>query len=196
MFQGVAQLADVAEPGQRLQEAQRLRQQRQAPRLEAAQEVLGQRLDVLGPLAQRRQVDLEDVEAEEQVVAEAALGDAARQVLVRRGQDADVERLRLVAADRQHLVVLQHAQQLDLHRQRDVGQLVEEDGAAVGQGEQAGARLGGPGEGPADVAEQLALDEVRVEGGDVDRQERPVAAARCSGGRRGRPVPCRCRSRR
>ena len=146
VLQGVAQLADVAEPRQRLQEAHRLRQQRQRARLEAAQEVLGQRLDVLRPLAQRRQVDLEDVEAEEQVVAEAALGDAARQVLVRGRQDADVERLRLVAADRQHLVVLQHAQQLDLHRQRDVGQLVEEDGAAVGQGEQAGPGLGGAGE--------------------------------------------------
>ena len=124
------------------------------------------------------------------------LGHAARQVLVRRGQDADVERLRLVAADRQHLAVLQHAQQLDLHRQRDVGQLVEEDGAAVGQLEQAGPRLGRAGEGALDVAEQLALDQVRVEGGEVDRQERPVAARRCSGGWRGRPAPCRCRSRR
>ena len=162
VFQGVAQLAHVAEPGQRLQEAHRLRQQRQRPRLEAAQEMLGQQHDVLGALAQRRQVDLEDVEAEEQIVAESAPrrrgapGPGASPARMRM-----LQRLRLIAADRQHLVVLQHAQQLDLHRQRDVGQLVEEDGAAVGQREQAGPRLGRAGERALDVAEQLALDQVR-----------------------------------
>ena len=66
-----------------------------------------------------------------------------------------------VAADRQHLVVFQHAQQLHLHRQRDVGEFVEEDRAAVGQGQQAGPGLRRAGEGARDVAEQLALDEVR-----------------------------------
>ena len=56
-----------------------------------------QREDVLGPLAQGREVDLEDVQAEVQVVAEAVLGDAARQVLVRRRQDAQVARAGLAA---------------------------------------------------------------------------------------------------
>ncbi len=94
---------------------------------------------------------------------------------MRRGEDADIERLRLIAADRQHLIVFQNAQQLDLHRQRDVGQLIEEDRAAVGQGQQARPCLRGAGERPARVAEQLALDEVGVEGGHMHRQEGPIA---------------------
>ena len=118
-------------------------------RLEPPQEMLRQRLDVFGPFAQRRQVDLEDVEPEKQVVAEPALRHTPRQILMRRGENADVQRLRLVGADRQNLVVFQHAQQLDLHGQRDVGQFVEEHGAAVGKDEQAGPRLGRPGEGAA-----------------------------------------------
>ena len=91
-------------------------------------------------------------------------------------ENAEVQRLRLRRADRQDLVVLQHAQQLHLHGHRDVGEFVEEDRAAVGEEELAGPRLGRPGEGAARVAEQLALDEVGIEGGDVDRQEGPVAA--------------------
>ncbi len=121
-------------------------------------------------------MDLEDVQAEEQVVTETALGHTARQVLVRRAEDADVERLWLSGADRQHLVLLQHTQQLDLHWQRDVGQFVKEDCAAVSQGEQAGARLRRAGECAAHMAEQLAFDEVRIEAADVNGQERPIAA--------------------
>ena len=48
---------------------------------------------------QGRQRGLEDVEAEDQVVTETALGHAARQVLVRGRQNADVQRLRLGGAE-------------------------------------------------------------------------------------------------
>ena len=41
-------------------------------RPEPAQEVVGQQRDVVRPVAQGRQVDLEDVQAEEQVVPELA----------------------------------------------------------------------------------------------------------------------------
>src|SRR5205814_812212 len=99
--------------------------------------------------------------AEEQVVAEQSLGDAARQVLVRGRQDADIQLLRLSGPNRKDLVVLQHAQQLDLHTERHLGYLVEEDRAAVCQGKQAGPRLAGTGERSLDVAKQLALDQVR-----------------------------------
>ena len=109
-------------------------------------------------------------------MAETSLGDAARQILMRGREDADVERLRLIAADGQHLVVFQNTQQFDLHRQRDVGQFVEKDRAAVGQSQQSRTRLGRAGERAVGVAEQFALDEVGIEGGDVDRQERPIAA--------------------
>ncbi len=88
---------------------------------------------------------------------------------------ADLQWLRLVAADGQHLVVFQHAQQLHLHGQRNVRQLVEEDGAAVGQRQQPGPGLGGAGERPLDVAKQLAFHKVGVQARHVDRQERAIA---------------------
>ena len=45
--------------------------------------------------------------------------------------------------------MLQDAQQFHLNRHGDVGEFVEEDGAAVGESEQAGgSRLGRAGEGP------------------------------------------------
>ena len=53
--------------------------------------------------------------------------------------------------------LLQDAQQLGLERERQLADLVEEQGAAVGLLEQAGLARDGAGEGAALVAEQLAL---------------------------------------
>ena len=65
----------------------------------------------------------------------------------------------LRAADALELVLLQHAQQLDLRLERQLPDFVQEDGAAVGQLEAALLLLHRAGEGAALVAEQLALDE-------------------------------------
>ncbi len=60
-----------------------------------------------------------------------------------------------------HAALLQHAQQARLHRQRHVADLVEEQRAAVGLLDAAdGAFLARAGEGAADVAEELGLDQV------------------------------------
>ena len=101
---------------------------------------------------------------------------------MRRRDDAHVRPdLRLAAADGQHFLPLEHAEQLHLHRQRDVGEFVEEHGAAVGEREQARrAACSAPVNAPSDVAEQFALDEVRVQRRDVDGQER-LAAPRAVG---------------
>ena len=80
--------------------------------------------DVVHAVAQRRQVDRVDVEAEEQVVAEPAVADrgaTGRRAWPRRSAHRP-------AAARSpptgmHLLPLQHAQQLRLHRQRDVGRV-------------------------------------------------------------------------
>ena len=92
--------------------------------------------------------------------------------------DARVERHLLVAADRAHLALLQHAQQLDLHLERHLADLVEEDRAGAGLDEQAGARPLGVGERAAHVAEQLALEQRRRHRGAVDGDERLIAARR------------------
>ena len=59
---------------------------------EPRQRVVREHQHVVAALAQRRHVQLDDVDAVVQVLAEAALGDELAQVLVRRAQDADVDR--------------------------------------------------------------------------------------------------------
>ncbi len=115
--------------------------------------------DVLGPLAQRRQQQREDVEPIIEVLAESPLADQNLQVLVGGRDDADVDADRVRGADAFEHPLLQHAQQLGLHVERDVADLVEEQRAAVGQLESAHLVAMGAGEGPLDVTEQLALQE-------------------------------------
>ena len=91
------------------------------------------------PLAQRGQAHGHDVEAVEQVLAEGAAGDELLQVAVGRGDQAHVDADGLDAADPLELALLQRAQQLDLHLDGDLADLVEEERAAVGELEAARA---------------------------------------------------------
>ena len=148
------------------------------------------------PLAQRRHEDRDDVQAEVQILAEPAGADLRRQILVGRRQHAHVDLDALRAADALHHLFLQHAQHLRLRLQAHVGDLVEEDRAAVGLLE--ASRLVGDraGERAAHVAEQLRLDQLFRNRGAVHFDERPaLAPARCDESC-ARPAPCRCRSRR
>ena len=72
---------------------------------------------------------------------------------------------------------LEHAQQLHLQLHRHLGDLVEEDRAAVGALEEAFVLPVRAREAAALVAEQLALDELRRDGAAVQRQERRFAPA-------------------
>ena len=124
------------------------------------QEAVGQQRDVARPRAQRRQLDVDHVDAVVQVLAEAAFGDGPRQVFVRGQHDADVDLERLGAADLLELQLLQHAEQLHLHGRAGGADFVEEDRAAVGLQELAHLFAGGAGERAGDVAEQFAFQQV------------------------------------
>ena len=102
----------------------------------------------------------------------------------------------VAAADALDLALLEDAEQLGLRLQGQLADLVEEERAPVGQLEAADPPGDGAGEGALLVAEQLALDEPRGEGGAVDLDQRPARPAGCSSGSRGRSAPCRSRSRR
>ena len=65
---------------------------------------------------------------------------SSRSVAVGGGDHAHVDAARRRAADAQHLALLQHAQQLGLEVGADLADLVEEQRAAVGALEAAGAR--------------------------------------------------------
>ena len=79
-------------------------------------------------------------------------------------------------ADRPHRALLDRAQQLRLHRQRQVADLVEEQRAAVGGLEEALAVVVRAGERALAVAEELGLEQVLGDRAAVDRHERHRAA--------------------
>jgi hypothetical protein len=85
---------------------------------------------------------------------------------------------RAQAADARDLAVLEDAQELGLHRERQLRELVEKERAPVGDFEQARFGLDRAGERPALVAEQLTLEEVLGEGGAVEAHVRRRGARR------------------
>ena len=102
------------------------------PAERVAQERLGDRRDVVAPGPERRHGDGEDVEPVVEILAERPPRDLALEIPVRRGDDADVDGGRVVAAEPQHLTLLEDAQEAGLQRDGDVPDLVEEDRPGVG----------------------------------------------------------------
>src|SRR6266566_842822 len=200
----VLELAHVAGPGvleERAERAGRREREGRALRaVEARDEVLDERREVVAPLSKRRERDREHAQPIVQIAAELARLDHAPEVAVRGGDDADVEPPHAGGAERPHLAVLHDAQELRLERGHEVLDLVEEERAAIGELQHARALLHRAGEGAARVSEELALGERLGDGGAVDREKGdscrgPVrsASARSSSPRAGRGFPT-CRS--
>lgn len=135
------------------------------------EEASRERWDVVGSLAQRRQLDLEDLDPEEEVLAEPAGADLRPQGSVGRGDQPEVHGNRAVGPQWEHLAVLQHSEQLHLHLQRHLRHLVEEDGASASRAEHAIPATGGSRECPLLVPEQCGVDQVPRLGGQVHRDE-------------------------
>ena len=133
---GVLQLAHVAGPGVRVQRRFGLRRERAdglaVLHREHVEEVAREQRNVVAPLAQRRHAQPHDVQAVEEIFAEAPGSHVVFEIAVRRRDDSHVDRLHGRAADHRHRAFLHEAQQLRLHFERQLADLVEEDGAAVG----------------------------------------------------------------
>jgi hypothetical protein len=138
-------------------------------------EVVDEPRDVVTARAQGRQRDVDDVEAVEEVLAEAAGVGLAHEVTVGAGDEADVDRQGLGGADGPHLLVLDDAQELDLEQERQLADLVEEQRPLVGDGEEPGVGVDGARERAFEVAEELALEQRLRNRSAVHRHERVVA---------------------
>ena len=80
------------------------------------QEELHERRDLVAPLSQRRQRDADDVQPEEEVLAEEPVAHRLLEVAVRRRHDPHVDADIITAAEPRELAVLQDLQQLRLQR--------------------------------------------------------------------------------
>ncbi|MNN22499.1 hypothetical protein D3C81_1358580 [compost metagenome] len=144
----------------------------------AVEQLLQKQGNIVAALAQGRRLDGEYVEAIVEIFAKTLGADHRLQIPVGRRYDTHIGLDGLAATDPVEQSLLQHPQQLDLHRQRHVTDLVEEQGTPLGQLEAAATGGDGAGEGPFLVAEQLALQELRRNGAAVDGHEGAGAAGR------------------
>lgn len=133
-----------------------------------AEEVLAEERDVAGALAERGEVDGDDVDAVVEVFAEAAGVDHLFEVFVGGADEAEVDFAKGATAEALDHVVFEDAQEFGLEREGEGGDFVEEEGSGVGEFDLAGASFGGAGEGSALGAEEFGLDEVLRECGAVE----------------------------
>ena len=139
-------------------------------------EVFRELQDFTGPVAQRRHLQLDHVEAIVKILAEALFLDQLLEMLIGRGNDARIDFDRLRTADALERPLLQKAQQLRLHHRRQIANLVEQDRAALGRFEAAGLVLDGAGERTAHVPEEFALEQMLAQRRARDLHERAVLA--------------------
>ena len=123
------------------------------------EEIGDQVRNVARALAQRRHLQIHDVDAIEQILAESAAFDFRFQHPVGGADYAHFNFLVFLGADPAELAVLQQLQQLGLQTQIEFGNFVEKQRAAMGQFHAARLRSVGAGEGALFVSEEFAFEQ-------------------------------------
>ena len=124
------------------------------------------------PVAERRDVDVDDPQAIEKILAKIARCDAFCQIAVRRRDNAHIDgRGGVMGADRVHFSGFEKPQEQRLHPQAHFSHLVEKEGPAVGHLKLPLLITVGAGEASLRVTEQFGLEEGLGEPGAVDRDE-------------------------
>src|SRR5262245_40551595 len=116
------------------------------------------------------------LEPEVEIFAEPPFRDAPLEVPVAGGDHAHVDSGGARGANAVEALVLKDPEQLALVLRTQLPHLVEEHRAPVGLLEVPPSVPGGPREAAADVAEQLALEQLRRDRGHVDRDEGGIGA--------------------
>src|SRR5882757_641638 len=158
------QFADVARPGVAQEPAQCSagKHHLAAPVLSAIslEEVLGEHRNVRAPAPQCRNVQCEDVQAMEQVLAELAHLYTFAKVGIGSSYRTDIGGQALRRPERPVLAILQKAQKFGLSRGCEGIDLVEEQRASLGLGQETVFGLGSIGIRAANVSEQFVLKEM------------------------------------
>ena len=121
--------------------------------------MLHEEREIAAAIAERRDFEDDDVEAEIKVFAKSPFGDEASQMTMGRRDDPHVDANRLMASERLDRPLFENAKELRLRRGGHFAELVEEERAAIGRAEPSVAPLRGAGECSALVAEELRFEE-------------------------------------
>ena len=123
-------------------------------------EVVGEDRNLLGPLPERRDHDLDHVEAIVEILAETTAGHRLLEVLIGGREHPHVDLHGGPSSDARELAVLEDVEKLALQRGVEVTDLVEKDRPAVRRLELADLELMRAGEGAALVPEELTLQQL------------------------------------
>src|SRR4029079_12998931 len=107
----------------------------------------------------------------EEVFAEAAAADGLVEVGVGGGDDAYVDGAGGVVTERRDFAGFEEAEEFGLELEAHLGDLVEEQGAALGGADDAEVVAVRAGEGAATMAEELAFEQFAGDGGAIERDE-------------------------
>lgn len=172
MLQDPSQLPHVSRPGTAREKLHGLgahpRETLPAPGPQLLHEMLDQQREVVESFPKGRQVDRNDVDAEEEVFTNSPLGDQLGEVAVGGGDDSDVHGDGAIVADPLNLLRLQRPQEFHLDGRRDIADLIQEDIPAVSGFESSFPVAGRPGEGALDVPEKLAFQQCLIQSGAVE----------------------------
>src|SRR3954454_25300461 len=122
--------------------------------------MLGKGHRVLRPLAQRRNSQLKLAEAMKEPLAEPSFSYSCLKVLVRGGNDADVNLDLAMSTEPAKRLPIQHAQQFHLPLQLQFADLVQKERSPVGEFKEPRFRRIGAAEGAFLVSEKFALYQV------------------------------------
>ena len=117
-------------------------------------EVLDQQRDIVHALPQRWHMDVHDVEPVIEILAEGTFGDGFSEVAMGGGHDAHIHLTRCCLPHPLDLLFFQYAQELELDQGRNIPDLVQQNGPAVGSLKPAYAFAVRPGEGALGMAEK------------------------------------------
>ena len=141
-------------------------------------EAVGEQGDVTDPFPERRQFDVEYLQAVEQILAEVALLDRLSEIAVARGNHADLCFLHARAAETLKFALLKEAKQLGLCGAAHLAHLIQEQHAFGRELDLAGLGLMSAGKRSALVAEELRFEELLRKRRTVDGDEWAVPARR------------------
>src|SRR5580765_1891752 len=141
------------------------------PGVVTSKEKLGQLLDVLGSLAERRKLDGNDVDSVIEVFPESTIFDRFFEIEVSRRDEPELGLDRLGSANALDLTFLNRAEQFRLEVETQISNLIEEEGPIAGQLELAELLPVGAGERPSFVAKERALGELARNRREVDGDE-------------------------
>src|SRR3984957_19733305 len=142
----------------------------------SVQHPLGEGKDVLRSFAQRRQRERNHVQAVIEILAKTAGRDFSLEISIGRDDNASVNSERAITANSLKAAVLNEAQKFDLQRRRQLGNFVEQHGAAVDCFETSGLVVDRAGETSANMTEQLVFEHVLRQRRAANHDERAMPA--------------------